>query len=43
VTQYRPAGNMPALWGRAFHRCDVLERNLAAAAPDETVQAVLQA
>jgi hypothetical protein len=43
VTQYQPAGNMPTLWGRAFHRCDVLERRLAAAPPDNTDQAMLRA
>lgn len=34
---------MPALCGRAFDRCAVLERRLGAAASDHTVQAVLQA
>ena len=34
---------MPALWGHAFHRCDVLERRLGTAGSDNTDQAVLRA
>ena len=43
VQQCHPAGNMPALWGSAFHRCDLLEGRLGAGRPvqPESARAVV--